>query len=283
VKPKVRQLVILSGVLISLIMAISATCLWQQTKIKKLNFDILLYKQDICIDNDIYNFKHEQYLPGSVTYYGLEGRQIIVNDECIQDNTAVWEGQCHTNTNGEIWVNRTIILCENGCENRACLIPSLPLDHVTLPTTTSTPVPLELYSYEPLESWQRTDISIERSFSMLSPAFCYHRPIQGIDSSVGEIICPDFSLSYDYGSYSNSLKGYEDSHNVSYPTIGKRQAKLIEPQVYPDIIGVYFDQVKKGEAIENEIVPKLQLSGMIYTPSQHEVAKQMLLSIQFKD
>jgi hypothetical protein len=55
------------------------------------------------------------------------------------------------------------------------------------------------------KGWTKLDAG--GKFTIYAPPGSYYHPQQDIDSFVGEIVTPDFTLAFDYGLYSNDLRG----------------------------------------------------------------------------
>ncbi len=128
----------------------------------------------------------------------------------------------------------------------------------------------------PTEGWELADTG---AFTVALPPGWEFRPMQGIDSLVGEFTGDGAALSFDYGWYSNPLAGEEDpDHAVTYETIDGRRAKIVVPRVVGrGTTGVYVEGLGTGG------MDRLQVSGENLTAAQQETVLGIFRTIRFAE
>lgn len=132
------------------------------------------------------------------------------------------------------------------------------------PTVSSTPA---------VSDWKQIDA--EWFLISLPPNWNYTK-LQGIDSYVGEFSGDGVTLSFDFGSFSNSLVDASDpDYTVTFETIDSQQAKLVVPKALgKGMVGVYFGSLSERD--------RLTVEGTDLTANQQETALQIFRSIRFK-
>jgi hypothetical protein len=127
-----------------------------------------------------------------------------------------------------------------------------------------------------MEGWATADVG---GFTISLPPDWEYRPLQGIDSLVGDFAGDGVTMSFDFGWYSNSLADDTDpAYNVTYEMIDGENAKIVIPKATTDgMMGVYF------EGLGNNGMDRLQISGSGLTDEQQEIVLQMFRTIQFAE
>jgi len=109
-------------------------------------------------------------------------------------------------------------------------------------------------------------------FTIMTPSNWEKFDTQGYDSKTGGITNGQDSLYYDYGWYSDDLKGYTtDTHIITITTIDDYDALIIEP-------------LKKGKGIIGVSIQldKLNRFTMTGTCEGNSIVRRIFNSIQFK-
>lgn len=127
-----------------------------------------------------------------------------------------------------------------------------------------------------MEGWAATDVG---GFTISLPPDWEYRPLQGIDSLVGNFVGDGVTMSFDFGWYSNSLVEDSDpAYTVTYETIDGENAKIVVPKSTTDgMTGVYF------EGLGSNGMNRLQISGSGLTDEQQSLVLQMFRTIQFAE
>ena len=129
-------------------------------------------------------------------------------------------------------------------------------------------------------------LDVGDKFVLKAPPGSAHVPGQGIDSFVGKIGTPGFTLAFDYGAYSDPLKaqGAYQQYRVRQTQIGGKAARIVTAFApglsadWPYLIGVHFPNLKRS--VVGPV--KLTMSGWVKAPKDYDTAETMFGTIVFK-
>lgn len=245
----------------------------------------LALQSRLCIDTDAHVIDPTKVY-GSVTAFTLDGDALAYEDKCEGEN--LYEQSCMFNSNSSNAQQR-LVNCEFGCSNGVCLnesdakniMPTPPPNQIITVLPTSTPFPSPIF-YTPYEQWKGVQTQ-EFGVQMRIPDNCSLVPEQGVDSVVGSVQCPDFTLMYDIGNYSGNPADnlpQNSTSTIEYETIDTRNSEVVVPLKYPDVIGVYFSDINNSDG---ELQPKFSMSANIFNNHQKEVIFQIFQSLDFRD
>jgi hypothetical protein len=113
--------------------------------------------------------------------------------------------------------------------------------------------------------WQAIDAA--GAFTFKAPADLKPVPIQGIDSFVGHYVSPTLDVTFDYGRYSDPMKG-EGYASRSVQVDGK-SARLV---TQGDVVAIHFPKV----AGDTRLTMRVRLNG-----ADAKTAETLLRSIHF--
>lgn len=137
------------------------------------------------------------------------------------------------------------------------------------------------------KGWVKLDL--EGRFSLYVPPGVYHHPLRGIDSYVGEIVGPNFALTFDYGFYSNDLSGFASVpgyREVRFSADGHPAFIRSTPGVNGATdIGVYVPQAHCGRLIVGIRCDwdALEIEGTAHSPGEAATIAAMFRTLQFPD
>ncbi len=129
------------------------------------------------------------------------------------------------------------------------------------------------------------NVSANQKFDLMAPAGTEVHPAKGIDSFVGSIEAPDFSLSFDYGRYSNPLNDMsgDAKYEIRDVVIDGKAANVITAYAprfstdRPYFIGIHFPEVKKTAVGST----KLTVFSLLETADYYTVVANIFETIQF--
>lgn len=124
--------------------------------------------------------------------------------------------------------------------------------------------------------WQKIDAG--GRFTFLAPADLQSKPVQGIDSFVGEYRSHSLTLGFDFGWYSNSLDDEQKAgFRQRWVTVSGRDAKLVvytnpaSPRPY--VAAIHFPDLGDG-------LTRLTVSAAGQTPADQQDAIRIFSSLQ---
>lgn len=155
--------------------------------------------------------------------------------------------------------------------------PSLRYPSPTL-TPSLSPTPITMANPVVPADWREFDLD---GFVLYAPNSCSHEDTQGIDSNIGQIVCSDYSLTYDYGWYSNPLSEYDRSREyiIDYRTLDEKVAKFVRPVEAPGWIGVYVSEVEDSDLEKPS--NKLTIGGDVQNSTSLNEVLTILENIRF--
>lgn len=127
---------------------------------------------------------------------------------------------------------------------------------------------------------------VQGKFELMAPPGSKYVPRQGIDSAVGRVETPDFTLDFDYGAYSDPLKprsGFLQYRSREVTVDGKaaRIVTAFSPEHSADrpyFIGIHFDNLKRSV-----IGPvRLTMATWVGTPKAYKTIESVFGTITFK-
>lgn len=140
------------------------------------------------------------------------------------------------------------------------------------------------YASEVPPDWIK--VSVGSDFDLMAPAGTSFRPGKAIDSNAGEIVTPDFTLSFDYGLYSNPLNDMSryTNHETHDARVDGKPALIVTantprfPTDRPYFIGIHFPKVKTS--ILGAV--KLTIEGQLDVEDRYTTVERMFRTIRFK-
>jgi hypothetical protein len=129
-------------------------------------------------------------------------------------------------------------------------------------------------------------IEVAEKFTLKAPPGSAHVPGRGIDSLIGKIRTPGFTLDFDYGAYSDSLKtqaAYQQ-YSVREMQIDGKAARIVtafapgKSADRPYFIGVHFPNL--GRSVIGPI--RLTMTAWVKAPKEFEAIEALFGTITFK-
>jgi hypothetical protein len=137
------------------------------------------------------------------------------------------------------------------------------------------------------KGWEKIDF--DGHFSVYAPPGSYHHPEQGIDSFVGDIVTPRFSMVFDFGLYSSHLDhmATQPGHvETPFDADGHPATMHVVPNGNGFVVGVYAGQVRCGRwilGLRCDARDSLMVKGTVHDATERDAAEAMLRTLQFEN